>query len=273
MIAYNYQTKGSRKPILPSNGSNWILATLPQRSMIHRARHSTHFDMFLKLQSSLPAIPLPSLRLFLTAAQSMIAYNYQTKGSRKPILPSNGSNWILATLPQRSMMHRARHSTHFDMFLKLQSSLPAIPLRSLRLFLTAAQSMIAYNYQTKGSRKPILHSNGSNWILATLPQRSMIHRARHSTHFDMFLKLQSSLPAIPLRSLRLFLTAAQSHINFWKALCTYSQCLPQHLCCRFRQLGLGPKIKPTRHHHHGRQHLDPMSLREMPGRLTPATHV
>ena len=77
-------------------------------------------------------------------------------------------------------------------------------------------SMIAYNYQTKGSRKPILPSNGSNWILATLPQRSMIHRARHSTHFDTFLKLQSSLPAIPLRSLRLFLTAAQSHINFWK---------------------------------------------------------
>ena len=120
-------------------------------------------------------------------------------------------------------------------------------------------SMIAYNYQTKGSRKPILPSSGSNWILAALPQRSMIHRARHSTHFGMFLKLQSSLPAIPLRSLRLFLTAAQSHINFWKALCTYSLCLPQHLCCRFRQLGLGPKIKPTKHHHHGRQHLDPMS--------------
>jgi len=104
--------------------------------------------------------------------------------------------------------------------------------------------MIAYNYQTKGSRKPILPSSGSNWILAALPQRSMIHRARHSTHFGMFLKLQSSLPAIPLRSLRLFLTAAQPHINFWKALCTYSQCLPQHLCCRFRQLGLGPK-KPA----------------------------
>ena len=125
-------------------------------------------------------------------------------------------------------------------------------------------SMIAYNYQTKGSRKPILPSSGSNWILAALPQRSMIHRARHSTHFGMFLKLQCSLPAIPLRSLRLFLTAAQSHINFWKALCTYSLCLPQHLCCRSRQLGLGTKIKPTRHHHHGRQHLDPMSLREMP---------